>query len=97
MAVKRKPKKSAQTLGRTIKVYNSYRFVDKDPIIDQIRTIVADSGETYKQIHEDSGVSTATMHNWFLGGTKRPQFASVNAIARALGHELVFVPIKKKR
>lgn len=67
--------------------YRTYRFRDKDPVIDKIRTLVQDSKETYTTISEESGVSTATMHNWFMGETRKPQFATVNAIARALGHE----------
>ena len=72
--------------------YKSYNFVDKDPIIDEIRTIVQDSGSTYKQIHEDSGVSTATLSAWFAGDTRRPQAASINAVLRALGYKLGIVP-----
>ena len=71
-----------------IKPYKSYVFRNKDPIIDKIRTVVQNSGESYKSIQEDSGVSSATLYNWFNGATKRPQFATVNAVAMALGHEL---------
>jgi transcriptional regulator with XRE-family HTH domain len=73
--------------------YKSYNFTDKDPIIDELRTVIQDSGATYKQIHEDSGVSTATLTNWFAGETRRPQAASLNAVARALGYKLGFVAI----
>jgi transcriptional regulator with XRE-family HTH domain len=72
--------------------YKSYNFVDKDPIIDEIRTIVQDSGSTYKQIHDDSGVSAATLSNWFAGETRRPQAASINAVLRCLGYKLGIVP-----
>jgi transcriptional regulator with XRE-family HTH domain len=75
--------------------YKSYNFVEKDPIIDELRTVVQGSGATYKQIHEDSGVSTQTLANWFSGDTRRPQAASLNAVARALGHKLGFVPINE--
>jgi len=73
--------------------YKSYNFTDKDPIIDELRTVIQDSGATYKQIHEDSGVSTQTLSNWFSGETRRPQAASLNAVARALGYKLGFVAI----
>jgi transcriptional regulator with XRE-family HTH domain len=75
-------------------VYKSYNFIDKDPIIDELRTVVQDSGHSYKQIHEDSGVSTQTLSNWFSGDTRRPQAASLNAVARALGYKLGFVPVE---
>jgi hypothetical protein len=72
--------------------YKSYSFVDKDPIIDEIRTIYQDTGSTYKQIHEDSGVATATLTNWFSGDTKRPQAATINAVLRCMGYRLGIVP-----
>lgn len=71
--------------------YKSYSFVDKDPILDEIRTIVQDSGATYTYISATSGVSMGTLVNWFGGKTKRPQAASINAVARALGYKLAFV------
>lgn len=76
---------------RTIlKPYKSYMFKDKDPIIDKTRTVVQDSGMSYAEISEGSGVSTATLYNWFNGATKRPQFCTVNAVGRACGNELVW-------
>ena len=72
--------------------YRSYAFRNKDPIIDKIRTVVEDSGKGYLAIHESSGVSTTTLYNLFHGKTRRPQFASLNAVARALNHELRLVP-----
>ena len=71
-----------------LKPYKSYVFRDKDPIIDVLRTAVADSKRKYSAIQEDSGVSTTTLYNWFHGATRRPQFCTVNAVARALGKEL---------
>ncbi len=77
-------------------VYRTYRFVDKDPMIDKLRTAVSDSGMKYSQIHEESDVSTATLRNWFHGDTKRPQFATLNAVAIALGLELQLMPRRMK-
>ena len=74
-----------------IKPYRTYSFRNKDPMIDKIRTVVEDSGKGYLSIHETSGVSTTTLYNWFHGKTRRPQFASLNAVARALDHELQLV------
>ena len=70
---------------RTIKVYRSYNFINKDPILGIMQTLVADSGESYKRIHELSDVSTSTLSNWFYGDVKRPQFATIAAICYALG------------
>ena len=82
------------TSKRTTPLYKSYSFVDKDPIIDRMRTIVGDEGESYAEIHLRSGVSTSTMYNWFEGDTKRPQFATIMAIARSLGYDM---ELKKKK
>ena len=71
--------------------YKSYSFIDKDPIIDEIRTIYQDSGANYKWIEEHSGVTSTTLSAWFSGKTKKPQAATINAVARALGYKLGFV------
>jgi hypothetical protein len=68
--------------------YKSYNFVDKDPIIDEIRTVYEDSGANYKWVHDNSNVATATLSNWFNGKTKRPQAATINAVLRSLGYKL---------
>ncbi len=76
--------------SRTLIPYRTYMFKDKDPIIDQMRTIVQDSGMNATEISDASGVSTACMSGWFMGETRRPQFATVNAVARACGQTLEF-------
>jgi hypothetical protein len=65
--------------------YKSYSFVDKDPVIDSLRSAVSASKLSYRKLHEDSGVAVSTMHNWFHGNTRRPQFATVAAVLRAAG------------
>ena len=54
-------------------------------ISDALRTAVSDSGMSMKKLHEISNVSNSTMSNWFKGKTKRPQFCTVSAVARAAG------------
>lgn len=68
-----------------LRLYKSYMFVDKDPVIDILRTAVADSGKKLTELSEDSNVSTTTLYGWFKGKTRRPQFATVTAVARTLG------------
>lgn len=80
---------------RTILAYKTYSFKDKDPVVDELRTIVQDSKASYTKIHEMSGVSTTTLYNWFDGPTKRPQYATVMAVARALGYDYRLVKVKK--
>jgi hypothetical protein len=89
-------KKNGKPTGRTIAVYKSYSFVDKDPIIDKLRTVVQDSKKSNEEVHALSGVSTSTLDGWFRGRTKRPQFATINAVGRALGYDLHFQKMHKR-
>jgi hypothetical protein len=68
-----------------IKVYRSYNFIDKDPIVDAVRTIVQDTGLNYNKVSQISGVAGTTLHNWFDGPTKRPNNATVSAVTSSLG------------
>lgn len=83
--------KRAHKGGGSLKLYKSYSFKDKDPVIDRLRTIIQDEGTTYATIHEDSGVSVTTLYNWFSGTTLRPQYASVMAVVRAMGYDMQIV------
>jgi transcriptional regulator with XRE-family HTH domain len=71
--------------------YKSYSFVDKDPMIDYIRTIIYESGATLTKISEDSGVNANTISKWLYGETRQPRAASINAVLRALGYKLEVV------
>ena len=71
--------------------YRTYRFLDKDPIIDVMRTLTQDSKQSYADISDKSGVTQGTLYNWFHGHTKRPQFCTLNAVARACGKQLGLV------
>lgn len=75
---------------RTIQVYQTYSFTKKDPAIDRLRTAIQDQlGSTnqkvLKRIHEASNVSIAAMNGWFGGKTRRPQYATMAAVAGAIG------------
>jgi transcriptional regulator with XRE-family HTH domain len=70
-----------------MKFYKSYMFKDKDPVIDQLRTAIGDSGMDYPEVAERSDVSVSTLYNWFYGMTKRPQHATVMAVTRAIGYD----------
>lgn len=83
--------------SRVPQVYRSYRFIDKDPVIDRVRTAVQESGLSYQDIHNSEGISTTTLYNWFNGPTRRPQFCTVMAALRACGVDLKEVPYKNGR
>ncbi len=72
-----------------IQTYRTYRFIDKDPVIDEIRTLVKDEGLMGKLniVHQLSGVSTSTLENWFNGDTKSPQNRTICAVTSALGYK----------
>jgi hypothetical protein len=67
--------------------YNTYRFQekDKDPVIDVLRTAQQDANIKPGKIATASGVSPSTIHGWFYGKTRKPQFATVVAVARSIG------------
>lgn len=86
---KRKPDAVSRSLG----MYGTYSFVDKDPIIDIIRTGVQDyarqsgikESAALRHISDETHVSVGTLHNWLNGKTRRPTFATVNAVLMDLG------------
>jgi hypothetical protein len=69
-----------------IQVYRTYRWVDKDAIIDAVKTVVQDEHLKNNTVHQISGVATATLDNWFNGSTKKPQNATITAVTSALGY-----------
>jgi hypothetical protein len=79
-----------------LRVYRTYSYIDKNPVIDKVRTLVQDEGlfKELKIVHELSGVSTSTLDNWFNGTTRSPQHATIAAVITSLGYEETFV--KKK-
>lgn len=87
-----------------ILTYRTYNFLEKDPMIDQLRTACQDAfpGQekgmkiSYGMVSAESGVSDSCIRNWFEGETRRPQFATMCAVARACGHDLVLVKRKGK-
>lgn len=78
-------KKSPKKRG-ALRVYNSYMFRDKDPIIDAVRTVRQFKKIGYAAIEESGGPTATTVRNWEKGKTKRPQFSTVWAAIRAMGY-----------
>jgi transcriptional regulator with XRE-family HTH domain len=68
-------------------IYRTYNFINKDPAIDALRTIINDEGVSEAKLHVLSGVSVTTFTGWFRGDTKRPQHATLAAAASALGYD----------
>jgi len=77
-------------------LYKSYVFKDKDPAIDDLRTLVERhfgrpvNGHDLHEITNDGGPSLGAMRGWFFGDTKRPQNPTLEAAGRAIGYERVW-------
>ena len=71
----------------SVGLYKTYSFVDKDPIIDEMRSVLEAEQMSYAQVETLTNVSVATMYNWFNGKTRRPQNATVKAFLRGLGYD----------
>ena len=58
-------------MTRGLKLYKSYVFIDKDPIIDTMRTIVEDSGKTYAKVRTagDATTCTASLASYLAHGS----------------------------
>ena len=80
-----------------VQLYKSYLFKDKDPVVDLLRTIVKETGMSYQEIADASGVSKHTIMNWFYGDVKRPQHATVMAVVRAMGYDMRMTKVVAKR
>jgi hypothetical protein len=78
-----------KTNGRTLRVYASYNFIDKDPCIDWVHAQMDKSGMTPNKIEAKGGPTSTTVYNWIHGKTKRPQFCTVAAAALACGVAVV--------
>jgi hypothetical protein len=76
-----------------------YRFMDKDPIKDEMQTALSDVGFKSKKEMEHlailANVSKQTVTNLFWGDTKRPQNATVEGLLRAAGLERQIVQVRK--
>ena len=87
-----------------MKTYKAYLFRDKDPVIDEMRTIIQrETNGTYpakdrdralkhgmKEIAGSGGPTYTAMRSWFFGKTRRPQSATIEAAGRALGYKRVW-------
>lgn len=80
-----------------IHIYRNYQFLNKDPVIDKMRTLIRDEGLKWSDAAKISDIAPATLDNWFRGSTRRPQFSSVAALTMSLGYTMEFVRGGKKK
>ena len=71
---------------------DAYRFIDKDPVIDVIRTAFQKKGNLSHghilKVSYDSGVSSSAISEWLFGKTRRPQSLSTRFVLETLGVEI---------
>jgi hypothetical protein len=88
-------KKARKTNGP--RVYGAYRFRDKEPAIDEARTLFEDHfGERVNRgmlakIEKGGGPSVGCMVGWFFGKTKRTRNETLEASGRAIGYRRKWV------
>ena len=81
----------------SVRIYKSYSFRNKDPAIDELRTVAEDyfghrlTRKDLAAIEEAGGPTVTAMHEWFFGVTRRPQSAALEAAGRALGYKRKWV------
>jgi hypothetical protein len=88
--------------SNSLPLYRSYVFKDKDPAIDEFRSLVEQhfgarvSHKYLVMIRGDGGPSIGAMQGWFFGGTKRPQNPTLEAAGRAMGYRRVWQRMRGK-
>jgi hypothetical protein len=74
--------------GGALKLTRSYNFVDKVPVVDELRTLVERSGMTFQQMADASGVSRYCIWCLFNGKTVGPRRTTLGALAQLFGKRL---------
>jgi hypothetical protein len=86
-------------MSAPLKLYRTYRYMDKNPVIDKVRTVLQDEGlyskKQRKMLHQISGVAEATFEGWFEGDTRDPRHATIMATLTSIGYEEQFVKAKE--
>ncbi len=69
-----------------------YRFIDKDPVIDYLRTAFSmmPTKRSYKDIAKAARLYPGTITNLLFGKTRRPQNRTVVALFEELGVEVKY-------
>lgn len=71
----------------------SYNFIDKHPVIDEVRTWIQDAKMPIAEVTRRSGVTAPTIRKWLDGTTRRPQAPTLNAVGRVFGKRLGWVDL----
>jgi predicted transcriptional regulator len=66
-------------------MYKSYNFVDKNPVIYRLQTIIDGHRLSLQEIAEESGLTLGCLRAIFYGKTKDPRHSTIARIVIALG------------
>lgn len=67
-----------------VHTYRTYRFINKSPAIDAVRTMLQDEHLNPHQCKELTGVTV--VGNWLYGDTRDPKDGSLVALSSGLGY-----------
>lgn len=85
-----------------MKTYKAYLFRNKDPVIDELRTLVENvygervNHKALADMERNGGPTASCMRGWFFGKTQRPQNPTVEAAGRSFGYRRNWVKMKEK-
>jgi len=73
-----------------------YHYIDKNPVIDKVRTMLQDVGLINKLgiVANLSTMNKATFEGWFDGDVKDPRHSSIARVTESVGYELT---LRKQR
>lgn len=74
-----------------LKLDKSYNFVEKKPVIDEMRTLIDHAA--YREVSNDTHVSVSTLRAWFSGKTISPRTQTVNRVLARYGKRLGIVDL----
>ena len=75
------------------KYQTSYWLIERDPMMDQVLTMIRKAKLTFTQVERKSGVSAQTIRAWSSGKTRRPKRLTLEYAARAVGFRMTFIRI----
>jgi hypothetical protein len=71
--------------------HREYRWIDKDPVCDVLRTIISDDGRSPTAIAQAARLTDQTVLNILYGQTRKPRATTVALLFMALGYSLTAI------
>ena len=68
-----------------------YRFIDKDPICDVLRTVIQNDGRSPSAIAREARLADETVLNLLYGTTRKPRNTTVSLIFMACGYTITAI------